>query len=196
MTYAGATQDVDGVTRATIGSGQVTVGGDTTPDLAGLNRDVSKAQEIFKAESSKGEITVKIPSDLAQKLKDSFGAQAEIREANTDIIEAVKKERGLAADEKVFVVEGSNGTAQILIAKHNAGANGLDGLPSYEVASVGTLVYSGAGLGLLAYGEATGDFEPLGKYARFQEIQYEVSFCAIYYIYIIPMVEFASGFTV
>jgi hypothetical protein len=69
VTYAGATQDVDGVTRATIGKGQVTVGGDTTPDLAGLNRDVSKAQEIFKAESSKGEITVKIPNEVVESIK-------------------------------------------------------------------------------------------------------------------------------
>ncbi|MGN0929702.1 MAG: hemagglutinin repeat-containing protein [Alphaproteobacteria bacterium] len=36
------------ITHATIGSGNITVGGKTNSDLEGLNRDVSKAQEITK----------------------------------------------------------------------------------------------------------------------------------------------------
>ncbi|MBD5405802.1 hypothetical protein HDR59_04635 [bacterium] len=36
------------ITHATIGSGNITVGGESNPDLEGLNRDVSKSQEITK----------------------------------------------------------------------------------------------------------------------------------------------------
>jgi filamentous hemagglutinin len=35
-------------TRATVGDGTITVGGNENPDLAGLNRDVDKAQEVTK----------------------------------------------------------------------------------------------------------------------------------------------------
>lgn len=37
-------------THATIGAGNITVGGDTNPELAGLNRDTDKVQEITKDE--------------------------------------------------------------------------------------------------------------------------------------------------
>ena len=36
------------ITHATMGSGNITVGGESNPDLEGLNRDVSVAQEITK----------------------------------------------------------------------------------------------------------------------------------------------------
>ena len=38
------------VTHATIGAGNITVGGDTNPELAGLNRDVDNSQEITRDE--------------------------------------------------------------------------------------------------------------------------------------------------
>ena len=37
-------------THATIGAGNITVGGDTNPELAGLNRDVDNSQEITRDE--------------------------------------------------------------------------------------------------------------------------------------------------
>lgn len=40
--------DTEQTTHATIGVGNITVGGDTNPELAGLNRDTDKVQEITK----------------------------------------------------------------------------------------------------------------------------------------------------
>lgn len=40
--------DTEQTTHATIGAGNITVGGDTNPELAGLNRDTDKVQEITK----------------------------------------------------------------------------------------------------------------------------------------------------
>ncbi|MCQ2599535.1 MAG: hypothetical protein MJ187_04145, partial [Alphaproteobacteria bacterium] len=42
--------DTEQTTHATIGAGNITVGGDTNPELAGLNRDTDKVQEITKDE--------------------------------------------------------------------------------------------------------------------------------------------------
>ena len=47
-------------TRATIGQGSITVGGDSNPNLADLNRDVNNAQEIMK-----DVITRALDSDMA-----------------------------------------------------------------------------------------------------------------------------------
>lgn len=42
--------DTEQTTHATIGAGNITVGGDSNPELAGLNRDTDKVQEITKDE--------------------------------------------------------------------------------------------------------------------------------------------------
>lgn len=41
-------QEVEQTTRATVGLGNITVGGDSNSDLTGLNRDTNKAQEITR----------------------------------------------------------------------------------------------------------------------------------------------------
>ncbi|MCQ2599433.1 MAG: hypothetical protein MJ187_03595, partial [Alphaproteobacteria bacterium] len=41
-------QNTEQTTHATIGNGNITVGGETNPELAGLNRDTDKVQEITK----------------------------------------------------------------------------------------------------------------------------------------------------
>ena len=48
MTDKGSTTEQ--TTHATIGAGNITVGGDTNPELAGLNRDVDNSQEITRDE--------------------------------------------------------------------------------------------------------------------------------------------------
>jgi hypothetical protein len=63
-TLAIATQDVDGVTYATIGHGQIIASGNI--DGRELNRDITKTSEIFKNESSKGEVTFTIPDQIAK----------------------------------------------------------------------------------------------------------------------------------
>jgi hypothetical protein len=60
-------QDVDGVTRATVGAGAIVVG---SGDLRTLNRDVTKVNEITKMESSQGEITVPVPASVAEPVRD------------------------------------------------------------------------------------------------------------------------------
>ena len=40
--------DKEQITRATIGAGEIVVGGISNPDLVGLNRDATKAQETTK----------------------------------------------------------------------------------------------------------------------------------------------------
>jgi hypothetical protein len=68
-TVAIGTQDVDGVTRATVGAGAIIVG---SGDLIELNRDVTKANEITKSDSSKGEVTAPIPNQVAEPVRDGM----------------------------------------------------------------------------------------------------------------------------
>lgn len=88
----------EGTTRATIGQGTITVGG--VEDDSGINRDITKAQEVTKDESTGAEIDVPLelivdPKGYAQKVKD---APAKHYEAAKNIINAAVntvKELGL-----------------------------------------------------------------------------------------------------
>jgi hypothetical protein len=48
LTLKSTGSESEQTTRATIGGGNITVGGDSNPELAGLNRDVNNTQEITK----------------------------------------------------------------------------------------------------------------------------------------------------
>ena len=48
LTLKDTGHDREQITRATIGDGEIIVGGVSNPELDGLNRDTSKAQEITK----------------------------------------------------------------------------------------------------------------------------------------------------
>ena len=64
----------EGVTRATIGEGTVTVGGDE--DDKGINRDINKAQEVLIDEGM--EVTVNVPIELITDPEKYFTKMGEI----------------------------------------------------------------------------------------------------------------------
>ncbi len=57
--------DTEQTTHATIGAGNITVGDDTNPNLAGLNRDTDKVQEITKDEIT-GSLDASVTVDNSQ----------------------------------------------------------------------------------------------------------------------------------
>jgi adhesin HecA-like repeat protein len=94
ISYSKESSDKEGVTRATIGSGQILIGGQQATDeqLAGVNRDITQAQIVVRDEKSK--VSFYIPVVDPEKFKNSTDL---IKDVTQDIAKKLQEQGHLNA---------------------------------------------------------------------------------------------------